>query len=142
MAFQLTTQQLGELLGRGAFGRVYKGLNFQTGEVVAVKQTRKTDLEPSQLPAIMVRPLRTVGNAPLPTVRATTHWSSWQTTKQHELELLQKLSHPHIVKFLGYYEVDDYLFFVMEYEPHHHDPLLTSTHLLIPVVSCHVVVLR
>lgn len=78
--------QLGELLGRGAFGRVYKGLNFQTGEVVAVKQTRKTDLEPSQLPAIM-----------------------------HELELLQKLSHPHIVKFLGYYEVDDYLFFVMEY---------------------------
>jgi serine/threonine protein kinase len=48
-------QQLGELLGRGAFGRVYKGLNFQTGEVVAVKQTRKTDLEPSQLPAIMVR---------------------------------------------------------------------------------------
>jgi len=49
-------------------------------------------------------------------VRAPTHWSSWQTTKQHELELLQKLSHPHIVKFLGYYEVDDYLFFVMEYE--------------------------
>jgi serine/threonine protein kinase len=48
-------QQLGELLGRGAFGRVYKGLNFQTGEVVAVKQTRKTDLEPSQLPAVMVR---------------------------------------------------------------------------------------
>jgi hypothetical protein len=38
-------------------------------------------------------------------------------TWQHELELLQKLSHPHIVKFLGYYEVDDYLFFVMEYAP-------------------------
>jgi len=78
--------QLGELLGRGAFGRVYKGLNYQTGEIVAVKQILKTDLEPSQLPAIM-----------------------------HELQLLQSLSHPHIVKFLSYHEVDDYLFFVMEY---------------------------
>ncbi|KAL6047137.1 Four and a half LIM domains protein 1-like [Balamuthia mandrillaris] len=79
-------KQLGDCIGRGAFGRVYKGLNFRTGEVVAVKQINKDMLTPKQLPGIM-----------------------------QELELLQKLDHPHVTKFIEYHEIGDFLFFVMEY---------------------------
>jgi serine/threonine protein kinase len=34
--------QRGELIGAGAFGRVYLGMNEQTGELMAVKQVRDT----------------------------------------------------------------------------------------------------
>lgn len=33
-------QRLGECLGKGSFGVVYKGLSVETGEVFAVKQMR------------------------------------------------------------------------------------------------------
>ena len=33
-------QQIGEVLGRGACGKVFKGLNFQTGQLVAIKQIK------------------------------------------------------------------------------------------------------
>ncbi|KAL6063574.1 Protein kinase of the Mitotic Exit Network [Balamuthia mandrillaris] len=78
--------QFGECIGRGAFGRVYKGLNFKTGQVVAVKQISKDMLTPSQLPSIM-----------------------------QELKILQTLDHPHITKLYEHHETEDFLFFVMEY---------------------------
>eukprot|EP01087_Luapelamoeba_hula_P018230 TRINITY_DN5854_c0_g1_i1.p1 TRINITY_DN5854_c0_g1~~TRINITY_DN5854_c0_g1_i1.p1 ORF type:complete len:1017 (-),score=213.53 TRINITY_DN5854_c0_g1_i1:99-3149(-) len=85
-ALRIGCYQLGESLGRGAFGRVYKGLSFKTGQVVAVKQINKDMLTPTQLPSIM-----------------------------QELELLQKLSHQHIVKFIEFFEINEYLYFVLEY---------------------------
>lgn len=47
-------QQLGDCLGKGAFGSVYRALNWGTGETVAVKQIRLADLPKSELRVIMV----------------------------------------------------------------------------------------
>ena len=46
--------QLGECLGKGAFGSVYKALNWGTGETVAVKQVRLADVPKTELRVIMV----------------------------------------------------------------------------------------
>lgn len=47
-------QRLGECLGKGAFGSVYKAFNWNTGEAVAVKQIKLTDLPKSELRMIEV----------------------------------------------------------------------------------------
>jgi serine/threonine protein kinase len=51
----LTEQTLGDCLGKGAFGSVYRALNWGTGQTVAVKQVRLSDLPKSELRVIMVR---------------------------------------------------------------------------------------
>ncbi|PTB68496.1 hypothetical protein BBK36DRAFT_1113720 [Trichoderma citrinoviride] len=43
------TGRLGECLGKGAFGSVYKAFNWGTGEAVAIKQIKLTDLPKSEL---------------------------------------------------------------------------------------------
>lgn len=77
--------QFGDELGKGAFGRVFRGLNITTGEVVAIKQIEKDKIKDS-LPAVM-----------------------------RELELLQKLDHPNIVKFVEYIDTPDHLYFTLEF---------------------------
>lgn len=49
-------QRLGECIGKGAFGAVYKAFNWGTGEAVAVKQIKLGDLPKSELRMIEVRP--------------------------------------------------------------------------------------
>lgn len=48
-------QQLGDCLGKGAFGSVFRALNWGTGETVAIKQVKLTNLPNSEMKVIMVR---------------------------------------------------------------------------------------
>ncbi|GJN91852.1 hypothetical protein Rhopal_004875-T1 [Rhodotorula paludigena] len=80
------TYQLGECIGRGQFGSVYRALNLNTGQVVAVKRILlegKTDAEVDQL--------------------------------SNEVALLQRLSHPSVVKYEGVVRTEHYLNIILEY---------------------------
>ena len=85
-AVSLSNYQLGDLLGRGASGSVFRALNFLTGETVAIKSISLLTLAPSSLPDIM-----------------------------SEIDLLKNLNHPNIVKYKGFARDKDNLFIVLEY---------------------------
>ena len=61
----------GEIIGQGAYGRVYMGLNLETGEMMAVKQVA-TSSDPQELKDL-----------------------------QDEINVMKTLSHEHIVRYLG-----------------------------------------
>ncbi|KAJ9494804.1 Protein kinase of the Mitotic Exit Network [Exophiala xenobiotica] len=83
---ELKDYQLGDCLGKGAFGSVYRALNWGTGETVAVKQIKLTDLPKSELRVIML-----------------------------EIDLLKNLDHPNIVKYHGSVKTPDTLNIILEY---------------------------
>ncbi|KAK2805354.1 hypothetical protein FQN51_000180 [Onygenales sp. PD_10] len=83
---ELTDFQLGDCLGKGAFGSVYRALNWGTGETVAVKQIRLVDLPKSELRVIM-----------------------------QEIDLLKNLDHPNIVKYHGFVKSVETLNIILEY---------------------------
>ncbi|CAH7667955.1 hypothetical protein PPACK8108_LOCUS2400 [Phakopsora pachyrhizi] len=85
-AASLPDYQLGEVLGRGAFGCVFRALNWSTGETVAVKQVGLSNIPRSELPEIM-----------------------------SEIHLLKKLDHPNIVQYRGFVKTSDYLYIILEY---------------------------
>ncbi|PWN37543.1 Pkinase-domain-containing protein, partial [Meira miltonrushii] len=78
--------QLGDSLGKGAFGSVYRGLNWMSGETVAVKQVRLGNMPRGELREIMA-----------------------------EIDLLKNLKHPNIVKYKGSEKTREYLFIILEY---------------------------
>ncbi|QRV77490.1 kinase domain protein [Ceratobasidium sp. AG-Ba] len=78
--------QLGDSLGKGAFGQVYRALNWTTGETVAVKQIQLSDVPKSELGELM-----------------------------SEINLLKILDHPNIVKYKGYVKTRECLYIILEY---------------------------
>ncbi|KFK38038.1 hypothetical protein AALP_AA3G062200 [Arabis alpina] len=84
----------GELIGSGAFGRVYMGMNLDSGELLAIKQ-------------VLIAP----------------NSASKEKTQGHireleeEVQLLKNLSHPNIVRYLGTVRESDSLNILMEFVP-------------------------
>ena len=78
--------QLGELLGKGGFAKVYKALDMQTGQQLAVKEIQKDLLSKSELPKIL-----------------------------NEGKVLATLNHTNIVKFHELIMERKQVYFVMEY---------------------------
>jgi len=77
--------QLGDCLGKGAFGSVYRALNWGTGETVAIKQVR----------------LENLGVADLKNM-------------EMEIDLLKNLSHDNIVKYNGFVRSSESLYIILE----------------------------
>ncbi|GAB4851122.1 Mitogen-activated protein kinase kinase kinase npk1 [Ancistrocladus abbreviatus] len=84
----------GELIGCGAFGRVYMGMNLDSGELLAVKQ-----------------------------VSIAASGASREKTQGHirelekEVKLLKNLSHPNIVRYLGTAREEEALNILLEFVP-------------------------
>ncbi|KAL8105624.1 hypothetical protein AgCh_029434 [Apium graveolens] len=77
---------LGDEIGRGAHGIVYKGLNLENGEFVAIKQVSLENIKDEDLKNIM-----------------------------QEIDLLKNLNHKNIVKYLGSSMTTSHLHIFLEY---------------------------
>ncbi|XP_022999346.1 mitogen-activated protein kinase kinase kinase NPK1-like isoform X2 [Cucurbita maxima] len=84
----------GELIGCGAFGRVYMGMNLGSGELLAVKQVLIAANGASK-------------------EKAQTHVKELE----EEVKLLKDLSHQNIVRYLGTVREDDSLNILLEFVP-------------------------
>ncbi|KAJ7243744.1 hypothetical protein C8J57DRAFT_60548 [Mycena rebaudengoi] len=82
----LNDYQLGDSLGKGAFGQVYRALNWATGETVAVKEIQLSTIPKSELGEIM-----------------------------SEIDLLKNLNHANIVKYKGFVKTREYLYIILEF---------------------------
>lgn len=78
--------QMGEAIGKGGFATVYRALDTERGDFVAVKEIERRLLAEDQLPKIM-----------------------------QEAELLKRLSHANIVGFRGSCESSKHIHFVLEF---------------------------
>jgi serine/threonine protein kinase len=76
---------LGDCLGKGAFGSVYRALNWGTGETVAIKQVRMENMGAAELKNIML-----------------------------EIDLLKNLNHSNIVKYHGFVKGTESLYIILE----------------------------
>ncbi|KAL4309481.1 hypothetical protein GQ457_01G022560 [Hibiscus cannabinus] len=83
----------GELIGCGAFGRVYMGMNLDSGELLAVKQVLIAANASKEKTQAQIKEL------------------------EEEVKLLQNLSHPNIVRYLGTAREDDSLNILLEFVP-------------------------
>jgi serine/threonine protein kinase len=77
---------LGDEIGKGAYGRVYKGLDLENGDFVAIKQVSLENIVQEDLNTIM-----------------------------QEIDLLKNLNHKNIVKYLGSSKTKTHLHIILEY---------------------------
>ncbi|KAK8490816.1 hypothetical protein V6N12_011446 [Hibiscus sabdariffa] len=77
---------LGDEIGKGAYGRVYKGLDLENGDFVAIKQVSLENIGQEDLNIIM-----------------------------QEIDLLKILNHKNIVKYLGSSKTKSHLHIILEY---------------------------
>jgi hypothetical protein len=93
----MTIQQLGNCIGRGQFGSVYRSLNLGTGQMMAIKRIRLHGMREDEVKDVM-----------------------------REVELLKRLSHPSIVKYEGMSRDEDYLNIVLEWVKHMFSVMTTN----------------
>ncbi|CAH0473138.1 unnamed protein product [Peronospora belbahrii] len=86
----ITQWKRGELIGEGTFGKVYKGLNIATGELFALKKI----VIHSSSNTNQVTQMQKLGD---------------------EIELMNNLSHKHIVRYKGSYHTASHFYIFMEY---------------------------
>lgn len=75
-----------EIVGRGAFGRVYKGINCETGEVVAIKMVPLIRLKSDNKKSII-----------------------------DEIDLMRRLDHKNIVKYIETVQSGHQLCIILEF---------------------------
>ncbi|KAH7858932.1 hypothetical protein Vadar_029519 [Vaccinium darrowii] len=83
----------GELIGCGAFGRVYMGMNIDSGELLAIKQVSIASNASKDKTQAHIREL------------------------EEEVKLLKNLSHPNIVRYLGTAREEESLNILLEIVP-------------------------
>lgn len=81
----LENYKLLDKMGDGAFSNVYKAIDTRTGQKVAVKVVRKYELSASQRANIL-----------------------------KEVQIMRGVSHPSIVKLLGFFESQEHYFLILE----------------------------
>ncbi|KAL9393150.1 hypothetical protein Peur_012435 [Populus x canadensis] len=84
----------GELIGCGAFGHVYMGMNFDSGELLAIKQV-------------------SIAANGATREKAQAHIRELE----EEVRLLQNLSHPNIVRYLGVVQEEETINILLEFVP-------------------------
>ncbi|KZV37965.1 hypothetical protein F511_28590 [Dorcoceras hygrometricum] len=84
----------GELIGCGAFGRVYMGMNIASGELLAIKEV------------FWFQPFF-----------AYCIWQEYIRELEKEVDLLKNLSHPNIVRYLGTAREEHSLNILLEFVP-------------------------
>lgn len=77
---------IGEELGRGAYGQVFKGMDTSTGDVVAIKQIGLGGVSQANLQGVM-----------------------------GEIDLLKTLNHNNIVKYIGSFKTRNHLYIILEF---------------------------
>ncbi len=77
-------KRLGEIIGKGAFGKVYEGIS-EKGTFVAIKQVIRKDVSEDQIASIHM-----------------------------EINLLKKLAHPNIVKYIDSISTRNELYIILE----------------------------
>lgn len=77
---------IGEELGRGAYGQVFKGMDAHTGDVVAIKQISLSGVSQENLQSVM-----------------------------GEIDLLKTLNHKNIVKYIGSFKTRTHLYIILEF---------------------------
>lgn len=77
---------LGDALGRGQFGQVFKGVDSENGAFVAIKQLKSTQLGESSFKAF-----------------------------ESEIELIKKLDHPNVVRYLDCVQTKEHFNLVLEF---------------------------
>ena len=83
----------GNLLGNGAFGEVFMGLDEDIGALIAAKQIE------------------------VPSMKQSHEQRKWIRSLKQEIALLAAFDHPNIVRYLGAQQEQHKLFILMEYMP-------------------------
>jgi hypothetical protein len=78
--------QIGERIGKGAYGSVYRGINVENGEMVAIKQVSRGKVNNTEIASIL-----------------------------SELDLLKELNHPNILSYKGFIKTNEHINIVLDF---------------------------